>query len=155
MKIIFLDFDGVMDTEYYDSLLIDNGKPICDSYGIIFDPFCVECLKHIIDKTDARIVVSSSWKVVMTYDEILAMWKDRHLPGIVTGVTPTLSDELCRGDEIDAWIRLNNFDGKYVIMDDFDADNFKEHQLQHLIVVNPYFGIDDLIAERAISILNH
>lgn len=155
MKIIFLDFDGVMDTEYYYSLLVRDGKSICDSYGMIFDPFCIKCLQYIIDKTDAQIVVSSSWKDVMTYDEILAMWKDRHLPGIVTDVTPSLSEDLSRGDEIDAWLRLNNFDGKYVILDDMDAGNFKEHQLQHLMVVNPYFGIDDLIAERAISILNH
>lgn len=33
MKIIFLDFDGVMDTEYYDHILSEAGKPISDEYG--------------------------------------------------------------------------------------------------------------------------
>ena len=28
MKIIFLDFDGVMDTEYYDHILSEAGEPI-------------------------------------------------------------------------------------------------------------------------------
>ena len=37
MKIIFLDFDGVMDTAYYDHVLAKEGKPGNDEYGIIFD----------------------------------------------------------------------------------------------------------------------
>jgi len=38
MKIIFLDFDGVMDTKYYDHILSEAGKPISDEYGLLFDP---------------------------------------------------------------------------------------------------------------------
>ena len=33
MKIIFLDFDGVMDTSYYDHILSKEGKPGNDEYG--------------------------------------------------------------------------------------------------------------------------
>ena len=62
MKIIFLDFDGVMDTEYYDHILSEAGKPISDEYGLLFDPECVKNLKYIIDNTGADIVVSSTWK---------------------------------------------------------------------------------------------
>ena len=57
MKIIFLDFDGVMDTAYYDHVLAKEGKPGNDKYGTIFDPYlctepqtyCVQNLKRIID----------------------------------------------------------------------------------------------------------
>lgn len=43
MKIIFLDFDGVMDTAYYDHVLAKEGKPGNDKYGTIFDPYlCTE-----------------------------------------------------------------------------------------------------------------
>lgn len=38
MKIIFLDFDGVMDAEYYSHILYEAGKPIADEHGLLFDP---------------------------------------------------------------------------------------------------------------------
>ena len=44
MKIIFLDFDGVMDTSYYDHVLHKEGKPSNDKYGTLFDPYCVQNL---------------------------------------------------------------------------------------------------------------
>lgn len=65
MKIIFLDFDGVMDTAYYDHILSKEGKPLDDEYGAIFDPYCIQNLKRIIEETGADIVVSSSWKFMM------------------------------------------------------------------------------------------
>ena len=95
MKIIFLDFDGVMDTEYYDYILSEADKPISDEYGLLFDPECVKNLKYIIDSTGADIVISSTWKDIMSYQEILDMWKYRDLPGFVTDVTPTVSKHRC------------------------------------------------------------
>ena len=71
MKIIFLDFDGVMDTSYYDFVLAREGKPSSDAYGPIFDPKCVDYLRRIIDQTGASIVVSSTWKWLMNYKDIL------------------------------------------------------------------------------------
>ena len=91
MKVLFLDFDGVMDTEYYDHILSEAGKPISDEYGLLFDPECVKNLKYIIDSTGADIVISSTWKDIMSYQEILDMWEYRGLPGFVTDVTPTVS----------------------------------------------------------------
>ncbi len=38
MKVIFLDFDGVMDTAYYDNYLNYMGLPEKDKYGVVFDP---------------------------------------------------------------------------------------------------------------------
>ena len=154
MKIIFLDFDGVMDTIYYDELLTRDHKPRFDSFGMVFDPYCIENLGKIIKQTDARIVVSSSWKDFMTYKEILKMWKHRKLPGIVIGTTPSF-EYIKRGYEIDNWLEECGEECQYVIIDDFEACNFTERQIPHLLVVNPYIGLDDLTAERAILILNH
>lgn len=155
MKVIFLDFDGVMDTAYYDHVLGKYGLPECDKYGVVFDPSCIKNLKHIIDNTGADIVVSSTWKNFMSYKDILDMWKDRNLPGFVTDVTPIPPNRRNRGDEIDAWLNECKSDCLYVIIDDLDAYNFNEHQLQRLLIVNPYNGIDEDIAERAIRILNY
>ena len=94
MKVLFLDFDGVMDTEYYDHILSEAGKPISDEYGLLFDPECVKNLKYIIDNTGADIVVSSTWKDDMSYKEILDMWKYRGLPGFVLTRCLTLCEAL-------------------------------------------------------------
>ena len=154
MKIIFLDFDGVMDTSYYDHILSKEGKPGNDEYGAVFDPYCIHNLKRIIDETGADIVVSSSWKYMMSYQDFLNMWKDRGLPGFITDVTPNPVDRRKRGDEIDAWIEECKTECQYVIIDDLEANNFNEHQISRLLIVNPFFGLDEETAERAIHILN-
>ena len=61
-RIIFLDFDGVLNTEYYQNQLYHEGKAWQDEHGSYFDPETVEQLKRIIDTTQADIVVESSWK---------------------------------------------------------------------------------------------
>ena len=35
-----------------------------------------------------------------------------------------------------------------------DASCFNEHQLSRLLIVNPYTGLDEETAERAIALLN-
>lgn len=152
-KIIFLDFDGVMDTEYYDHLLSEADKPISDEYGLLFDPECVKNLKYIIDSTGADIVISSTWKDFMSYQEILDMWKYRGLPGFVTDVTPSTENHK-RGDEIDGWLKECHTECNYVIIDDLDVSNFNEHQIPRLLIVNPFNGLDEYTAKRAVMILN-
>lgn len=152
MKIIFLDFDGVMDTAYYDNFLHKNSLPEIDKYGIVFDPYCIKNLKYIIDNTRADIVISSTWKDDMTYNEILDMWKDRNLPGFVTDVTPTVSRH--RGNEIDAWLEECRDTCRYAIIDDLDSSNFNPHQLEHLFIVNPYCGLDEDTARRIVQHLS-
>lgn len=154
LKIIFLDFDGVMDTSYYDLILHKNGQSENDSFGTVFDPNCVRNLKEIIDKTGADIVVSSSWKYFMTYKDFLDMWEYRGLPGFVTDVPPTPSTRRNRGDEIDAWLDECKESCKYVIIDDLDGSNFNPHQIEHLFVVNPFWGLDENTAKRVISHLS-
>ncbi len=151
MKTIFLDFDGVMDTAYYGHILGKEGRSANDEFGAVFDPNCVKCLKKIVDKTGAEVVVTSSWKSLMSFGEMLDMWEKRGLPGELIDMTSTTSTCRNRGDEIDAWLKECKEDCQYVILDDIDESNFNEHQLQKLIVVNPYHGLDMEAAERAIN----
>ena len=154
MKIIFLNFDGVMDTAYYDHVLAKEGKLCKDEYGVVFDPNCVRNLKYIIDRTGADIVVTSSWKDLMTYQDFLEMWKARNLPGFVTDVTPSPFGKHKRGDQIDAWLKECKVDCQYAIIDDLDANNFNEYQLSRLLRVNPFYGLDEETAKRTIGLLN-
>ena len=150
MKVILLDFDGLMDTAYYDNYLNYMGLPEKDKYGVVFAPDCIANLRRIIDETGADIVVSSTWKDFMTYKEILEMWEYRKLPGFVTDTTPTCSRK--RGDEIDSWLEECNTECEYVIIDDMDETQFNEHQYDRLFVVNPYDGLNEQTAEKVIQL---
>lgn len=154
MKIIFLDFDGVMDTDSHLDYLNEQGLPGGDKFGLAFDPKCVSNLKEIIDATGADIVISSTWREDMTYEEILEMWKFRNLPGFVTDVTPVLRFRN-RGDEIDAWLtECSNKNVRYVIIDDMHWNLFNRHQLRYFLRTSPYIGIDDWVVQEAIRLLN-
>lgn len=155
MKIIFLDFDGVMDTARYELILRISRRPSVDAYGTVFDPECIWNLRQIIEKTGAKIVVSSSWKDILTFEELLDMWKKRSLPGEVIGTTPYTLECKNRGDEIDLWLKACDEDYQYVILDDIDASNFNEHQLERLVVVDSVQGLNEVAAERAIEKLNN
>ena len=61
MKVIFLDIDGVLNT----SETFTKRKQIFEQTGIWnleIDEFRVEYLKQIVDETNAKIVLSSTWK---------------------------------------------------------------------------------------------
>lgn len=150
-KILFLDFDGVLNTEHYQSLLQYQGKPWQDEYGAFFDPKAVKQLKRIIDATDADIVVESSWKY-LGLDAMKELWEVRNLPGTIIDITPSLLGKN-KGVEIASWLsEYAKQDIRYVIIDDEYV--ILDSQLPHFILTNPYEGITEEQANRAISMLN-
>lgn len=152
MNIVFLDFDGVMDTASYDLFLVRKGLPECDGNGRpVFDPRCVENLKQIVTETNACIVVTSDWKYFDSYEDLLEMWRQREMPGFMIDTTPNVSKH--RGDEIAQWLNECKIECNYVIIDDLDKDNFNTNQLDKLVVVNPFYGLDENATHQAIAIL--
>lgn len=98
-KIIFLDFDGVLNTARWHSQANEDEQK--DEYGDSFDPEAVTNLAKIIEETGADIVVSSSWKF-MGLQTMRKMWKDRNLPGKIVGITPNaVSDEFLLNTDLD------------------------------------------------------
>ncbi len=163
-KYLFLDFDGVLNTGFYQDLLISKGEPWRDEHGPIFDPQAVEQLKRIIDATHADIVIVSSWKY-LGLEAMQDMWATRHLPGRVIDITPSvvsaswsldengIDARQSKGIEIDFWLFENAVqDARYVIIDDEYV--ILDSQLPHFILTTPFDGITDLLANRAIALLN-
>lgn len=167
-KIIFLDFDGVLNTEHYQRLLSYQGKAWKDEYGAFFDPEAVLQLRRIVDATSADIVIESSWKFY-GLEAIQEMWMKRNMPGKIIDITPSsvsdswlLTADLddidpaighCKGLEIASWLSDNaSKDARYVIIDDEDV--ILELQSSHFLLTDPYDGITEIIADKAISILN-
>ena len=167
-KIIFLDFDGVLNTEHYQNYLMYQRLPWQDKHGAFFDPEAVRQLKRIVDITKADIVIESSWKY-LGLAAMQEMWKERDLPGKVIGITDSaVSDKWllnanlddidpamghCKGIEIASWLADNTRNGvNYVIIDDEYV--CLESQVCYFVLTNPHDGITEDIADRVIAILN-
>jgi hypothetical protein len=153
-KIVFLDIDGVLNLM----------RPERDEFGSLFHEVFVENLKLIIDETDAKIVISSTWKMD-GLQKMQDMWNSRNLPGIVIGITPNgyniFINDFIRGDEIKAWLDKNPTDN-YVIID--DDNDMLEEQMKYFVQTsnNPEhfdsldigYGLTKQCAKQAIDILN-
>ena len=157
MKVIFLDIDGVLNTERYITEAIKNDMPVQDKYGHIFDYKSVDILRRIIKESEAKIVISSTWRYAGIKD-MKDMWRDRNLPGEVIDITLSrdsskiedqkkLYKELygehfydrTRGQEIDVYLKTHPEVDKYVIIDD-DSDMLKD---QNFIKVDAYNGLEE------------
>jgi hypothetical protein len=163
MKVIFLDFDGVLN-------VIPQGH---DDFGGIFHPEFVENLGRIIEETNAKLVISSSWRH-MGLERLNRMWKHRGYPGEIIGITPDLrwgtpeeklepgEQKYVRGDEIQAILDQYYQITNYVILDD-DNDmlvsqlgNFvmTSTNINHPDCIDIGYGLTKECTNRAIRILN-
>ena len=149
-SIIFLDFDGVLNTEQYQSRLAVDGKPKKDAWGPLFDPRAVGNLRKIIESTRASIVISSSWRYIHRLGSLRMMWEIRELPGEISNTLPCGATYISRGEDIDSWLNQHG-QPNYVIID--DLDDFYPSQHYRYVETNPIVGITGADADRAIKIL--
>lgn len=163
MKYLFLDIDGVLNHEdWYKNKVRNNRHTMKEWWVSCFDPECVERLNNILKETDAKLVVSSSWR----WDLNLKKYFNHF--GITTTFerTPNLSMNgwIARGEEIDAFLKSHPCDN-YVILDD-DMD-FTDDQIENHLVHCCYdylqalqeghegeTGLTERKMKEAISILN-
>ena len=128
MKVIFLDIDGVMNNETDFFELKKFGHPI-NSGGKVLNRGCLALLQHIIENTSAKIVLSSTWRLYFTLDEMHALFTqhDFSLPrDVFHDVTPSLirgfsdSSYRHRGGEIREYLKEHPEVETFVVLDDKD-----------------------------------
>lgn len=162
MKIIFLDIDGVLNHQaYYESDRWDkSGKRDSD-----IDPKSVEILNGIIKNTGAKVVISSTWRIGRTIEELQQALERKGFTGEIIDFTDRLfftgggNYTACRGDEIYKWIKDNEeligskyYEYKsYVILDD-DSDMLLG-QANNYINIDQFVGITLKTAFKAEKIL--
>lgn len=153
MKYLFLDFDGVLNTERYQAQLRRENKPTSDEYGPLFDPEAVANLRRLLKRTaNVDIVITSSWRYLYNCDELNEMWEKRNMPDRIFHILPLQSKCASRGEEIAEFLRsFNDIPCSYIIFDDEDA--FSEEQHVNWIRVDPTTGISNDDVERAIKTL--
>lgn len=156
MKIIFLDIDGVLNNmrtreTFEDYVFVDDNK--------------ILLLKQLIDKTNAKVVLSSSWRIgwqfkdknprcandeVRLFEALQRKLKEFDID--MLSYTPHL---WCRGKEIDTW--LNEWQGEkvdsFVILDDMPKQEF-EPNASHLVQTDISKGLTLHDIDQAIKILN-
>jgi hydroxymethylpyrimidine pyrophosphatase-like HAD family hydrolase len=148
IKVLFLDIDGVLNTDRQQWHCQMNCITPIDEFGYEFDHKAVDNLATILEETGAEIVISSSWKF-LGLQTLQKMWEDRKLPGTILDITP---DGKSKGWEIDEWLmECESQVNRYAIID--DENDILPKQLNHFVQTNSQFGITCKDAERVITIL--
>ena len=164
-KILFLDFDGVLNASDHIARLRRSGNPLSDRFGYRFDPQSVARLKRIIERTEGAIVISSSWKLE-GLARMREMWRERQMPGQLLDITPSYaecmdsidpgnSDSFVgKGHEIRSWLRRSSQPGcRYAILD--DEPDILAAQRPYFVRTDPQYVITEEDALRVIAILNN
>lgn len=113
------------------------------------DSVAIAKLNYLIFQTDAKIVVSSSWRGDKSLQEIFAIVG---IPYYID-VTP-YCESRHRGTEIQMWLDKHPEVENYVILD--DDNDMLDSQLEHFVQTNwEYRGLSDENVEQAIKILNY
>jgi hypothetical protein len=157
-KIIFLDIDGVLRTHKSD---LDWSKklvaPVYRGVNRLFDKELVDNLNEVIFLTNAKIVVTSNWRIHLSLEELQKIFKDRGVIGEVVGKTGLghLKDGSPipignRGLEISDWLGRNPA-GKFIIIDDQVSDIINIFPSWRIIKVNPQVGFVEV--EKALDVL--
>lgn len=160
-KYIFLDIDGVLNSEH------TFGKKISESISNLY----LENLRKIVEETDAKLVLSSSWRVYfgenvndprnsLSINLVKSLAKHNlKLYSSTPFVKGQFSNE--RGLEIKTYIDQHKITD-YVIIDDEEFSDFETHlDMSRFIQTNfgdetttiENEGLNKKVAEKAIEIL--
>lgn len=159
MKVIFLDVDGVLNCITTKTKI--EGYPFVDDEKVAL-------LKEIINRTEAKVVLSSTWRYGWYVMDHLEKMRDSDLRDV--HMFEALRDKLLeygiellgytedfgrRGDEISAW--LKKWTGEpiesYVVLDDMASIEIRPH-CKYLVQTSLTHGLGKKEVEQAIRTLN-
>jgi HAD domain in Swiss Army Knife RNA repair proteins len=135
MKIIFLDIDGVLNCK---------STPNPRKFPYVVDPKLIVQLKSLIEKTDARVVLSSTWRL-----DPVGLLAARYWDITIFDVCPDMPGS-ARCKEILAWLSSHSDVTRFIVVDDEDD------QLDDLPLFQPSSrtGITEEIVTIAADYLN-
>lgn len=161
MKVIFLDIDGVLNTQ-------KTFKDIHDEYQVThkrrveLDEKKIFYLSEIVRLTGANIVLSSSWRIFGHMEDgefIPTNKRTEELKRLFAKYNMVIYDMTSflgsREEEIREWLSCHNAE-EYLIIDD-ETFNYNEEEMQRLIKTNfylkyyPNIGLGEQHIEEAVK----
>lgn len=153
--------DGVLNSQE-DLMIYKEKNKItgCVLYDEVEDR-PLRLLKEIIDKTNAKVVISSSWRIGCCrnsresifgnrlYNKLEKRLKDYGID--IYDITPSLNSGTQRGDEIREWLSKNPTDN-FIILDD-DSDMCEYVDTEHFIHTTYNHGLTRELKDKAIDVL--
>lgn len=146
MRLIFLDVDGVLNNYDWAADMLKKGIKVFKD-DILYEPSLL-LLKTLVEETDAKIVLSSAWRMIPSARKHLVDTLHEYDLSIYAD-TPYVGG--IRGDDIQAWFKRNPGEYAYVILDD-DADML-DSQKDHLVQTEFIYGFCHEDYEKAKEIL--
>ncbi len=152
MKYIFLDIDGVLNNKKHYSKQHKKygGRFICENMP--FNPRSILNLRKIIDKTNAKIVISSSWR--RTKNGMVVLEARLIEYGIkIHSTTPFINAS--RGKEIRQWCKENTQKGDKILIIDDEMYDIKEYfDSDEIVKIDYNKGLNTIKRYEAIRKLN-
>lgn len=156
MKVIFLDIDGVLNSEdWFRQRENKFGKQLSE-YELMSHDLCkknILLLNDITNTTHAKIVISSTWRKLNPLDYLRKLLHNNGVTGEIIDYTPVLSGEYSRGYEIQKWLdtHSNLKIESFVILD----DDSLMHPIEYALVRTTWkHGLQFSHVQKCIEILN-
>jgi len=154
MKILFLDIDGVLNSQEYfadETNFAVEPSTYLGYYAEKMDPKLVLRLNEILARTGAKVVISSSWRSMFSKEEILECLLTNGFVGEIIDTTLRLLQDI-RGTEIQIWLdNTQESVESFVILDD-DSDM---GPLEDKLVQTTWAkGLQAEHVERSVEMLN-
>lgn len=92
-------------------------KEFLDDHHQNFDSACVQVLNTFCKKNKLRVVVSSTWRILRSLEDLEAIFNKRGLNIEIIGKTPRDPNGR-RGKEILMWLADNSDNENFVVIDD-------------------------------------
>lgn len=152
-KILFLDIDGVLNSDQFDSAFFRDINNSIFTKNVRFCPLAIENLLMILqDVRDVEVVISSDWRITFSLDDLKTFFQDAGLPSSrFIDVTPRIVEHIFRrtprGKEIQKYLDEHPEVGKFVILDD---KNDMLHLNKHLVRTDSKMG---LMYDKAIKVI--
>ena len=128
MKVIFLDVDGVLNSDEYIKGTIKSNIQGIEKH---VDVEKIKLLRQAINQTNAKVVLTSSWRLTKMAQELIKLLITY---GIYADSTPYIRNE--RGLEIKQWLADNQNVEDFVILDDEIFDSYDEGLMKKLVKIS-------------------
>ena len=150
MNVIFLDIDGVLRTYWSDCLwsqTLDESIP--SHYKRLFSKDAIENLNYIVTLTGAKVVITSTWRLHYTLEELRKVFRERGFIGQIIGTTNVFGT---RGEEIVDWLN-DHVVKNFVVIDDNVKDILNRIPDCKVVKCHPNYGLNDDIFDKVLDIL--